>query len=224
MKNRELVSRISNQVRMITKDDYISDRFVLSVALTIAEKFITQKIQRRSIDRESFLYREVNCIEFEPENVFTCNYVEFKSCDKLSKSVKSIKDLKIVFTSYGSSIKELYSIDRQSTSFNESTLYQLRMDSRREGNEAREGKFYVLNNHIYVPREIEALSGVILALDQYELDEMSSCEENCESAWDKDFICPSSMLEDVIGYAIQNIVQTKQIPEDEKPDLNNNSK
>ena len=85
-------------------------------------------------------------------------------------------------------------------------------------------KFYILNNHIYIPKKIETLSGMILATDQYELQNTFGCESNCESAWDKDFICPDSMLEDVIGYAIQNIMQTKQIPEDEKPDLNNNSK
>ena len=56
MKNGKLASRIANQLRMITKDDYINDRFVLSVAQTIALKFITQKTNRRSIDRDMSLY------------------------------------------------------------------------------------------------------------------------------------------------------------------------
>lgn len=224
MKNSEIVSRIANQLRMTSKDDYVSDRFILSVAKTIAAKFLTQKVQRRYIDREADLYKEIKCIEFEPEEIFRCNYVEFKSCSKLSKSVKSIKDIGLVYTRYGSSIKELYSIDRMSTVFTESTLYQLRTDSAREGSENKGNKFYILDNHIYVPREITELSGLILALDQYELDDICSCEENCESAWDKEFICSDSMVEDVIGYAIQNIMQTKQIQEDGKPDLNNSTK
>ena len=225
MNNGELVSRISNQLRMITKDDYINDRFVLSVAQSIATKFITQKIQRRSLDRDMSMYVEVKCIEFEPENVFKCKYVEFRSCNKLSKSVKKIDELGLIYTRYGSSIKELYSIDRQSTVFTESTLYQLRTDSEREGSEGASDKFYILDGYIYVPREITTLSALVLALDQYELDCLCGCKEgNCESAWDKEFVCPDSMLEDVISYSIQNILQTKQIPEDEKPDLNNNSK
>jgi hypothetical protein len=224
MNNREFVSRISAQVRMNTKDDYISDRFVLSTGVSIATKFITQKIQRRSIDRDMSLYREIECIDFEPENVFKCKYVEFKSCDKLVKSKKKISKLGLVFTRYGSSIKELHSIDRVSTVFTESTLYQLRNNSEREGGDAIQNKFYILDEYIYVPREIETLSGLVLALDQYELNQMSECSEGCESAWDKEFICPDSMLEDVITYTLQNILQTKQIPEDEKPDLNNNSK
>lgn len=225
MNNAEFVSRVSNQLRTITKDDYISDRFILSIGQTIATKFITQKIQRRSIDRDASLYREVKCIEFEKEDIFSCGFVEFKSCEKLSKSKKSLKDLGLVFTRYGSSIKELYSIDRSSTVFSESTLYQLRINSQRKGGEDDINKFYVLDGHIYVPRHIKALSGIVLAVDQYELDNLCcDCADDCESAWDKEFICPDSMLEDVIGYTIQNVVQTKQIPEDEKPDLNNNSK
>lgn len=224
MNNGEFVSRVSNQLRMITKDDYINNRLVLSIGQTIASKFITQKIQRRSIDRDASLYREIKCIEFEPENVFKCKYVEFKSCDKLSRSVKSLKDLDLVYTRYGSSIKELYSIDRKSTIFTESNLYQLRVNSDRSGGDAGKNKFYILDNHIYVPQEIKALSGLVLALDQFELDEMCGCSDECESAWDKEFIAPDSMLEDIIGYTIQNMVQTKQIPEDESPNLSNNSK
>ena len=137
---------------------------------------------------------------------------------------KTITELGLVYTRYGSSIKELYSIDRQSTIFTESTLYQLRINSEREGNKVGKEKFYILDGYIYIPKEIRTLSGIVLAIDQYELDEVCGCSEGCESAWDKEFICPDSMLEDVIGYTIQNILQTKQIPEDEKPDLNNNSK
>jgi len=222
MTNREFVSRISNQLRMLSKDAYISDRFILNIGVTIATKFITQKIQRKSINRDMSLYKEIQCIEFEPENVFKCNYVEFKSCKKLSKSKKNLKDLDIVFTRYGSSIKELYSIDRNNT-YSESTLYQYRLDSERQG-EINDNKFFILGGHIYVPKEISALSGLILAMDQYELDNICGCKEDCESAWDKEFIAPNSMLDDVISYTIQNALQTKQIPEDEKPNLNSNDK
>jgi len=207
---------------MITKDDYVSDRFILSTGKSIAKKFITQKTQQRSLDRDMSLYKEIECIEFETVDSFKCNYVEFKSCAKLSKSVKKFSDL--IYTGYGSSIKELYSIDRISASFTESTLYQLRIDSQREGGDKLTGKFYVLNDHVYIPEEIETLNGLILCLDQYELDEMSECTDLCESAWDKDFIAPDSMLEDVISYTLQNLGMTKQLPEDEKPDLNNNTK
>lgn len=222
MKNREIVSRISNQIRMITKDDYVSDRLVLNVAKSIATKFMTQKIQRRAIDRDMSLFKEIKCIEFEPEDTFSCKFVEFRSCDKLSKSKAKFSDL--IYTRYGSSIKELYSIDRKN-SFYESTLYQFRNDSNRKGAEnLPQNKFYVLDDHIYVPGEIDSLSGLVLATDHYELEESCGCTENCKSVWDYEFICPDSMLEDVIGMSLQNLGMTKNIPVDESPDLNNNKK
>lgn len=221
MKNEELVSRISSQLKTVSKDDYISRRFILHTAVSIARKFITQKIQKRSIDRDTSLYREIKCIEFEPIDVFKCKYVEFKSCHKLSRSLKKFSDL--IYTRYGSSIKELYSIDGKN-SFTESTLYQLRVNSERAGSENENSKFYLLDDYIYLPEHIKALSGLVLMTDQYELDELCGCEENCESVWDKDFIAPDSQLEDVISYTIQNLLQTKQIQEDESPNLNGSLK
>lgn len=223
MNNRDFVSRVSNQLRMINKDEYISDRFILRTGESIARKFITQKIQRRSIDRDSSLYRPVNCIEFEPVDKFTCKYVEFRSCEQLSKSVKKFSDL--IYTRYGSSIKELYSIDGK-FSFNESTLYQNRIDKERGGNDVP-SRFYVLGDYIYVPERVDMLSALVLMPDQYELDAISSCEEgeaNCESAWEKIFICPDSLLSDVIDYTIQNVSVTKQITPDERSNLNENEK
>ena len=224
MNNKEFVSRVSSQLRMLSKDDYISDRYILSIGNTISTKFITQKIQRRSIDRDVSLYKEVSCIEFEPKNIFECKYAEFKSCKTLYKSKKTLKELGLIFTRYGSSIKELYSIDRLSTVFTESTLYQLRLDSLRKGSNSSSDRFYILDDHIYITQGIEVLSGLILALDQYELDNFSSCTENCKSAWEYEFICPDSILEEVIGYTVQQASTTKQIPEDSKPNLNSNDK
>lgn len=221
MNQGEFVSRVSNQLRMISKDDYQSDRFILFTGLSIAKKFITQKIQRRSIDRDMSLYTEVTCIEFEPVDIFRCKYVEFKSCDNLSKSVKKLPEL--IYTRYGSSVKELYSIDRKNN-FIESTLYQLRNDSLRQGHKDSNNRFYILDEHIYLPREIETLSGLILTPDVYEAELLSGCNNNCESAWQKPFIAPDSMLEDIISFTVQNIAQTKSIPETEKQNLNSNEK
>ncbi len=179
MTNREFVSRISNQLRMITKDEYISDRFILRTGESIARKFMTQKIQRRSIDRDMSLYRPVNCIEFEPIDKVSCKYVEFRTCEELSRSTKKFSDL--IYTRYGSSIKELYSIDGRHN-FIESTLYQNRVDSERGGG-ALQSKFYILEDYIYIPERVDTLNALILMPDQYELDAISSCGEevNCES-------------------------------------------
>lgn len=220
MNNREFVSRVSNQLRMTSKDEYISDRLVLSTGQSFSKKLITQKIQRRSIDRDMSLYKNIDCIEFEPVKAAKCEFVEFRLCDKLSKSVKKFSDL--IYTRYGSTIKELYSIDGK-VSFTESTLYQLRLDSQRDSS-YKPNKFYVLNDYIYIPDEIYTLSGLVLMIDQYELEQLSECSDCCDSVWDKEFIAPDGMLEDVIGYTVQQLSVTKQIIPDESSDMNENKK
>jgi hypothetical protein len=220
----ELVSRISNQLRMLSKDAYISDRYILNVAMPIATKFITQKITRRSVDRDMSLYKDIGCIKFKKDNIAKCGYPEFKNCNKLSKSIKSLKDIGLIFTRYGSTIKELHSIDRDSSVFTESTLYQYRLDSQRQGGETINDKFYILNDHIYIPSKIKVLSGLVLAMDQYELEKMSDCTENCDSFWDFDFPCPDSILADVIQYSVEQIMISKQIPKNESGNLNENEK
>lgn len=223
MKNSEFVSRVNNELRLLNKDEYISDRYILRSGNVVARQIITQRIKERSLNRNAFLYRQVDCIEFEPINTVECPHIEFKLCKELSKSVKKFSDL--IYTRYGSSIKELYSIDGQ-YNFTESTLYQLRNDSQRAGSFYSNSKFYMLNDYIYIPEKIKTLSGRILMPDQYELDLISNCggEINCESIWDKDFICPDSHLNDVINYTIQRVTIPKQIPEDEKANLNSNDK
>lgn len=227
MTNREFVSRVSTQIRFINKDDYVSDRLVLSTGQSISQKIITQKIQRRSIDRDMSLYREVNCIEFEEIDTVSCGFVDFRMCDALSKSVKKFSGL--ISTRYGSTIKELFSIDGKH-SFTESTLYQMRVQSQRMG-ATTEDKFYLLNDYIYIPKRIKTLSGLVLMLDQYNLDELSECGDDsvggnggCESAWNKTFIAPSSSLEDIIAMTVQTLLITKQMPEDEKANLNSNER
>jgi hypothetical protein len=220
MLRSEVVSRVSNQLRTLKKDEYLGRRFILKTAESIALKFITQAISRRSISRDSSLYTEVGCITFEPIDSFTCGVIEFKNCKELSKSTVKFEGL--INTRYGSSIKELYSIDRENT-FTQSTLYQYRNDSQRSSDYSDIDYYYIIDGYIYVPANIKTLSALILMQDQYDLAALSGSAP-CKSAFDFDFICPDSVLEDVISYTIQQISVTKSIPSDEKANLNENEK
>lgn len=216
----EVVSRISNQLRTLKKDEYLGRRFILKTAESIALKFITQAISRRSIYRDTSMYTEVSCINFEPVDSFTCGIVEFKNCDKLSRS--TVKFDNLINTRYGSSIKELYSIDRENI-LTQSTLQQYRNDKQRYNDHSDVDYYYIIDGYIYVPEDIKALSGIVLMQDQYDLQNLTG-GTTCKSAFDYDFICPDSVLEDVIAYSVQQISITKSIPSDEKANLNENEK
>lgn len=221
MINSEFVSRIMSQLRLENKDSYISKRAILFTGWSIAEKFLSQKIKNKSLHRNQNMFKEIPCIEFQPIDTYSCNIVEFRSCDDLMVSVKELP--KLIATRYGVSIQSLYSIDRMAE-FKQISLQQYRLNKRRQP-DYNEDVFMVIDNKIYLPNStVRSLTAYILALDGYDLNEMSDCTEGCKSAWDYEFIATSDILEDVISATIQNFSVTLSIPEDEAPNLNQNMK
>lgn len=221
MTQGEFTSVAENRLRMLSKDSNIGRRTILSAGRSMAKKIITQRVQERALFRQLDLFVEIECIEFEPESIVTCKFIEFKSCKKLMVSKKTLPEL--FSTRYGLSIGELYSIERQKT-FNQSTLYQYRLDSQREARYEQD-EFFILGNRIYLPdSDVRVLSGNFLTPDRYDADQLSECTDGCKSAWEYEFVCPDMFLEDVISYTVQNLLQTKSIQPDEKADQNENSK
>ena len=217
----EFTSRVSTQLKMISKDDYYNDRLILSTGQSISKKFISQKLRNKGLGRGDYLFTEVPCIEFEKVDVYSCPYIEFRSCRAISKSKCRLES--VLHTKQGFAIKALYSIDRFSKTYTQDTLHNHRINSQRYGYEPFD-KFFILDNYIYVLGDVKILSGLMLSLDIYDLESSFKCSDNCESAWDKEFVCPDDVLEDVIQYTVQNMLQTKQIPEDENPNLNSNER
>lgn len=219
--NKEIVSRLKNQLKLINKDDEISDRFILKSLENVAAMLLSQKLSERSLFRDASLFKEISCVEFKKIDTYSCDIVDFKSCELLYKSEHKIP--KLLYTRYGGSIKEIYSIDRK-TVLKPSTLADSRRDSIRSG-KITENKFFIIDDYIYIPNN-SLLRGVIYGIfpDQYDAFKLSSCDDSCESAWDKPFIITSNLLEATINQALQILYINKQIPEDEKANLNSNEK
>lgn len=215
--NSEIVSRVKNQLKFLTKDDNINDRFILYTARNIATTYISQRLKDMSLYREYNLFEYIECVELEKVRPYYCNIFEFKSCEKLVKSKKKIPNL--IYSRLGSSLKEVSSVDNKYT-FKQSTLSQYRRNIKRKGFVKGEN-FYILDDYLYIPDvNVKKVNLLVLALDLYDLNQLSSCNEDCMSAWDYKFVCPDKLLEQVIRDTVQQLTITKQIREDENPNLN----
>jgi hypothetical protein len=223
--NRELVSRVKNQLRLVNKDSNLNDRFILHTAQNIAESYLSKKARSRSLYRYSDLYKTIPCVELEKIDTFKCDVVEFKSCNKLVRSKKKLP--KLVYSRYGGSLKEVTSIDNVFL-FKPSTVSQYRTDSKRLKYSNDIKYFYIRDGYLWIPEsDIEAVNLYILSLDQYDLEKMSNCGEqdsDCKSAWDYDFVITSELLEQVVRETISQVTVTIQIPKDELPNLDSNQK
>jgi hypothetical protein len=224
--NREIVSRVKNQLRLLSKDANLNDRFILFTAENIAETYLSKKARNRALYRYDNLYKDISCVELIDVNTYKCDIVEFRSCKKLKRSKKKLPEL--VYSRYGGSIKEVTAIDG-GVDFKPSTVAQHRRDGKRQKVAPGVNYFYIKDGYLWIPdSDIEMVNIYILALDQYDLDNMSNCpgddETNCMSAWEYDFVISSDMLEQVIRETIQQVSITIQIQEDENPNLDSNIK
>ena len=164
--NREIVSRVKNQLRLLTKDSNLNSRFILHTAKNIAESYLSKKARSRSLYRYANLYKTIECIELEKVNVFECDIVQFKSCNKLMRSKKKLPEL--VFSRYGGSIKEVVAID-DIFEFKPSTLSQFRRDRERKTFTDDIKYFYIKNGYLWIPEsDVEIVNIYLLCLDEYD--------------------------------------------------------
>lgn len=218
MNNSNLVSRIQSLLKGTSKDGRIPRRLILKTAESKAKFLISQKLNDRSLYREQNLYQTVSCIELIDQDIIKCPIIEFKSCRNLKRSKLKLPEL--IHSKYGSSLKEVTSIDGQ-YSFEPITPAQYRLNKKRTF-KTKTDYFYIQDGYLYLPdSEVEMVEIVILTTDLYELEQCSSCSKNkCKSAWDFEFICPDKLLEVVIQETVKELSLNKQIREDGNPNLN----
>src|SRR5690554_6903325 len=186
MLNKELVSRVKNQLNMISKDMDANSRFILGVAKNISESYISMRLRSRQLYRQDNLYSPMRCIEMVPIEVFECGIVEFRSCKKLMRSKDRLP--KMVYSRYGASLGEITSIDKM-FEFKPSTLKQYRRDSNRKGSSDYE-YYYINDGYLYIPDSgVKVVEGEVITLDLYDLENSTLCSEPpCKSAWDYEFV------------------------------------
>lgn len=222
MTNRQITSRIKNQLRLLTKDSNLNDRFLLHTAQNISESYLSKRARSRQLFRQSNLYKSVSCVELDSIDTYKCDIVEFKTCNKIMKSKKKLP--KLIYSRYGGSIKDVNAIDGV-FDFKPSTIDQYRRDSKRVKSPDHKF-FYVKDDYLWIPdSDVEVVEMYILTLDHYDLNEIYNCSGNkCKSAWEYDFIAPSDLLEQIIRETVQQVSVTIQIPQDENPNMDENIK
>ena len=226
MLNKEIVSNVINNLRLLNKDEHISRRYILNTARAEATTLISQKLLDKSIFREDSIFKTINCLEMKRINSIKCGIYEFEKCDNLVRSKKKLP--KMLYSRYGNSIVEVTSIDG-SIIFLPTTLSDYKLFKKRAlTKKAKQTRFYyVQDGYLYLPDcELEIVNITLITLDTKAVDELSSCKEcdNCKSQWDYEFVCPDKLLTTVLNETLKKVSMVRQIQEDNLPNLDNNQK
>lgn len=230
MKNSEIISRVANGLRAITKDDHISQRYILNVAEAKARFLMTNQMHFSDLIKITSLHKTISCVKMVPIESKRCGVLEFANCNNLMRSEKKLD--KIAEAKYGSLI--LYGITVSGEIIKPTTLRAYSNRKNRSFAGADNTKvFYMSDGYVYLPdSEIELIDLVVIGFSDKDIKEMSSCDDDikdksksseCESVLDQEFGCPEKLLDLAVREAINEIASTwRQIQPDENPNMDAN--
>ena len=223
MTYKEIVSSITNILKLNNKDDRMSRRFILKSLKDSANFLISQKLGERSLSLETNLFTNIPCFEFTKIEAKKCPSIEFRRCGILMKSKKPLP--KLIFSRLGSSIREITSLDGD---FRFTIVDEIQYRRNKKRQHSLKNEVYVFlgtDNHLYIPdHEILSLDLTVLTAEVDDAEEASGCFEkgNCRNKWLTEFICPGKLLQQTKSLALEQLGITKQINEDQNPNSQDN--
>lgn len=227
--NGDFVATIRNDLNALNKDDYVSARYILSIAYPYVRYLVnTRPLQKLFRDVDAFTY--VPCIELKQIKTFDCCIAEFKTCDKIMRSKKPIPE--ILNTKAGLAIEAVLNANNSDEYDPLRTAADFLNTKKRQfggkfkyfyiGNEGGGDYLYLLNT----TNELVNMNAAFLS--ENEALALSTCSEedfSCASRLEDKFVCPEEFHSTVRDQTLASIVGgRKQIVADERPDLDSNQK
>ena len=225
--NGSFVAEVRKHLKALNKDDYISSRFILSVAKTYVDYLINSRPLSTTM-REVDMFTYVRCLPMKRIKAVSCPVAEFRTCDKIMVSKCKLPD---IYSGKGGFIVESI------TNIDDSVKYEiLRSPSdfafskkRQFGSQIK--YCYIVNSYLYILNSLSEIVHINAMFEnEVEALKLSECttEKNdfeCLSYLDGKFVCPKEFVSTVRDQVINLLLSGyKQITEDEKPDLDSNKK
>lgn len=225
--NKEFVTRVINDCGAITKDQHISERYILFIGRQIASTYIAQRIGDGSIFRDHNVMTTIECLKMKEVKSIDCCFVEFQLCKTLMRSQEKIPGL--LYGRTGPGVYMVSNVDN-SIHFNRINLREYNNSKNRRYGGVVKYVYYVDDGYLWIPDvHIEAVNVKVVTLKKREANKLSGCNceeaEDCISEWDYEFVCPDSILDMVMKSTVQEVTGTRiQIPEDANPNMDLNQK
>lgn len=213
----KIADRILTTLRQTHKDREMSRRYVLYVAEEKMKFLLTQKLRDRSLYRESNIYTQINCVEFEKIDVVKCDIIEFRTCNSVMRSRKKLPE--VIYSRYGDSIRMVSNLDHSIT-IDKTTPNDLVRNRNRKGYN-KKPFYYITDGYLYlVNTEMEVGYIELLTQDTKTAEDLDcGCTKNeCKSSLDYPFIGSDKLVEVAIQQTLQELMGSyMQVRPDENP-------
>lgn len=222
--NGDFVSEVRNHLKANNMDDYIPARYILSTANSFLQYLINTR-PLSSVMRDLDVFTVLDCFEMRRVKSYTCDILEFRTCDKIMKSTKKIP--KLFNGKSGWLIESVLNVtDSQEYDPLRSPKDFLVSKQRQFGNKFK--YFYIQNDYLYLlnsTSELVRVNGYFV--DEDEVNKACGCGEidECASKLDAKFPAPDEFVSQIMGQTVQLLLGgRRQITPDENPNLDENNK
>ena len=234
---RSFISDISNELKANSVDDFISPKFIYSLGQSIIADFLKKD---NSSNRLNFKiiegWTEISALPMMEVPITECN-LGINQCKKLMRSKYQLPEM--YESKFGGLIKQVMALNLATEYKNVFSPKQWEAASKRQyGNDRY---FFFLNNYLYIPiKGIKEPSPELVRIEAYfknkwEVDQLiskinNSCNdckqdvEKCKPFLDYQMVIPFHLENDVKKEIVGYLLKSKQIVQDELPDLSSNNK
>lgn len=224
--NRQFISDITNDIKALSMDDFVSPKFIFNKGVGIVEDFI-KKDENFQLINLTEGWKEATCLRMEEVPVTQCD-LDMMICEKLMRSrcripdIYSMKNRKL--------IRSVSSVDF--SNFYEPTTPKGWRNIQNRRDKSDKKYFFWIDGYIYIPvaKKDSMSSPEQIRIEAYfqkpwEVDIMGDCSCNknsdCVKPLDYNFICPNYLLNDVKQETVKQISQVYlKIQSDANPNLN----
>lgn len=213
--NREIISAIRSDLRILSADAMLNDRAILAEARSATLYLVKQQTDRRKLFNSPNLFTYLPCIEMQEAPLSEC--CETTSTIMVAKSINPIP--KIAEGIYGLLVQQVAGVDNmkqfiQVTPRRLSNLLSL---------PARGGKqvyWWVYNGHIYVSNsdtkainiaaffEEDVPNELLFATVDCDCKPNPSNDELCKNPLDREFKCPGFLVDTVKKVVSEKLLNT----------------
>lgn len=224
MTNREIIERIKSlyQSGVASDDNRMSDRLIYSVVYSIRAMLLKQQVNKKKrVSERNYEYLE--CIPLEKAEPHDCPCAPPSGCVILKSSCKLPRPIS---TDYGDYIEGVTSIDGSSV-FSKTTWIA---KSKKRANKytSKTQDFFFKDDYLFITTptpdavtlKVVTVSGIFEDVNGYNCNFCEDCDDvvddTCVSPMDKEFKMDSSMIENLISLAVQELVRTFSSQKDDK--------
>lgn len=213
--NREVVSSIKSELRILSSDATINDRVILAEAKSAVLYLVKQKTDKRQLYSSPNIFTYLPCVKMEEASLSEC--CEVDSTIRVARSVEKIP--KIAESIYGLLVQQVASIDNMKA-FIQVTPRRLANILSLPGRGGNQVYWWMYNGRIYVSNsETKAINvaaffeedvpvDLLYATIDCDCKPQPSNDELCINPLDKEFKCPGFLLDAVKKMVAEKLLNT----------------